>query len=52
MDAAQKTSLPCPNCGSKNTEKTVESLLTEIHICRECHRTFVIEKPQPPRPRS
>jgi hypothetical protein len=33
-------------CHSQNTVKTVESLLTEIHICRDCHRTFVIEKPQ------
>jgi hypothetical protein len=46
MNASNNTPLPCPTCHSKNTAKTVESLLTEIHICRDCHSTFVIEKPQ------
>jgi hypothetical protein len=33
-------------CERQNTIKTVESQLTEIHICRDCHRTFVIDKPR------
>ena len=44
MSAPTNVPLPCPNCRSQNTVKTVESLLTQIHICRDCHRTFVIEK--------
>jgi len=38
---------PCPACGGHNTVKSVESLLTEIHICRDCHRTFIVRKPEP-----
>jgi hypothetical protein len=39
------TPIPCPNCLGQNTAKTVESMWTAIHICRDCRRTFVIEKP-------
>lgn len=26
------------------------SLLSESHICRDCHQTFIVEKPQGPSP--
>jgi ribosomal protein L37AE/L43A len=45
-DAPAGTDPPrCPTCHRKNTTKGIESLLREIHICRDCLRTFVIEKP-------
>ena len=39
------TPLTCPGCKGQNTTKSIESMLREIHICRDCLRTFVIEKP-------
>ena len=50
MNTPEKPPLTCPNCHSQNTVKTVESLLTEIHICRDCHQTFIVEKPPRPSP--
>jgi ribosomal protein L37AE/L43A len=38
----------CPMCQGRNTVKAVEWLLTEIHVCHDCHQTFIVEKP--PRP--
>ena len=34
----------CPFCDRRETLKAVESLLTEIHICRDCYKTFTLEK--------
>jgi ribosomal protein L37AE/L43A len=46
------TPLACPICHQPNTTKCVDSLLTEIHICRDCRQTFVVYKPskEPVRP--
>ncbi|MET0166680.1 MAG: hypothetical protein ABW318_16950 [Vicinamibacterales bacterium] len=38
------TPLTCPGCKGQNTTKSIESMLREIHFCRDCLRTFVIEK--------
>jgi hypothetical protein len=46
MNARTDTPRPCPTCQGQNTTKCVDSLLTEIHICRDCHETFTIQKPQ------
>jgi ribosomal protein L37AE/L43A len=46
---AQAAAHVCPTCLRSNTTKCVESLLTEIHICRDCHQTFVIDKSPSPR---
>jgi transposase-like protein len=37
--------LTCPSCKGQNTTKSIGSMLREIHVCRDCLRTFVIEKP-------
>ena len=47
---ASQTPTLCPNCRRDDTTKCVESLLTEIHVCRACNKTFVITKPDPARP--
>jgi hypothetical protein len=42
----------CPTCHGPNTAKCVESLLTQIHICRDCREPFIITKSTNVSPRS
>ena len=44
-DNGSHTPTLCPTCRGQNTEKFVQSLLTEIHLCRDCHWTFVVQRP-------
>ena len=36
----------CPNCQSENIVLSVDSLLTQIYLCRDCRETFIVDKPQ------
>ena len=40
----------CPFCRRQRTLKLVESGLSEIHVCRDCHKTFTLKKPARPLP--
>jgi transposase-like protein len=35
----------CPHCQGENIVMCVESLLTQIYLCRDCRETFVVDKP-------
>ena len=49
VKAVTDTPRPCPTCRAQNTARCVDSLLTQIYICHDCHQTFTIhQKPQKP----
>jgi hypothetical protein len=48
LAGSTNTAIRCPAYLGQNTAKYVESLLTQIHFCRDCHQTFIIDKPQQP----